>query len=645
MRPSAMPDITLRYLCFPLAAWLVACLAAGSWLGSALGQEEPVPEEPPVIPAALDAADAPVPPNLDEFIADLPMAIALGKAWYWDMQAGSDGMTACASCHFQAGADNRMQNSLGLPKYPAGVNFRGANAIVSAADFPFHVLLDPHQPASETNPVLFDSGEIFGSSGVLRKSFVAVQPSGLDYGRDVPDPVFTQGGANCRQVESRHTPSTINAVFYDRNFWDGRANRYFNGVNPFGDLDPRARVWRVRNGRPEAVQVLIDNSSLASQAVGPPMSGVEMSWSGRQFPELGRKLLTLSPLAVQTVHPDDSVLGAMANPNGKGLASQYGYAEMIRQAFQPQWWDAPNRMRFTVGRSKYLLMEINFALFWGLAIQAYETTLVSDDARYDRWQRGLVELTPEEQEGLELFMGPGMCIGCHFGPEFTGASVRAARELPIEAMIMGRGQLANYDSGFYNIGVRPTTEDDGVGGVSPWGGPLSLTRRNNDGEVLRYENVIRAAPHRPTAVDGAFKTPSLRNIELTGPYMHNGGIATLADVVRFYARRPDFFQQNIDNLAPELTGIPEMFGPNVLPEDRDRMIEALVAFMKTLTDERVRWRQAPFDHPELIVPEGHSKTLPWGTGTINPDGTFTLSAVGADGADKPLLAFEEMLLP
>lgn len=82
MRPSAMPDITLRYLCFPLAAWLVACLAAGSWLGSALGQEEPIPEEPPVIPAALDAADAPVPPNLDEFIADLPMAIALGKAWY-----------------------------------------------------------------------------------------------------------------------------------------------------------------------------------------------------------------------------------------------------------------------------------------------------------------------------------------------------------------------------------------------------------------------------------------------------------------------------------------------------------------------------------------------------------------------------------
>jgi cytochrome c peroxidase len=359
MRPSAMPDNTLRYLLPPLVACLVACLAAGSWLGSALGQEEPVPEEPPVIPAALDAADAPVPPNLDEFIADLPMAIALGKVLYWDMQAGSDGMTACASCHFHAGADNRMQNALGLPKYPADVNFPGANAIVSAADFPFHVLLDPHRPASETNPVLFDSGEIFGSAGVLRKSFVAVQPSGLDYGRDVPDPVFTQGGANCRQVEPRHTPTTINAVFYDRNFWDGRANRYFNGVNPFGDLDPRARVWRFRNGRPEAVQVLIDNSSLASQAVGPPMSGVEMSWSGRQFPELGRKLLTLPPLAAQTVHPDDSVLGAMANPNGKGLASQYTYAEMIRQAFQPPWWDAPNRLRFTVGRSKYLLMERN----------------------------------------------------------------------------------------------------------------------------------------------------------------------------------------------------------------------------------------------------------------------------------------------
>ncbi|MFQ6030724.1 MAG: hypothetical protein ACE5Q6_24905 [Dehalococcoidia bacterium] len=92
--------------------------------------------------------------------------------------------------------------------------------------------------------------------------------------------------------------------------------------------------------------------------------------------------------------------------------------------------------------------------------------------------------------------------------------------------------------------------------------------------------------------DGAFKTPHLRNIELTAPYFHNGGQATLRQVVEFYNRGGDFPNQNVSGEIKSLN-----------PSDED--IEALVAFMRGLTDERVRFERAPFDHPQILIPKGH----------------------------------------
>jgi cytochrome c peroxidase len=59
---------------------------------------------------AWDAIRVPKPSNFCRFVKDEAAAIRLGKAWFWDMQVGSDGLTACASCHFHAGADNRVKN-------------------------------------------------------------------------------------------------------------------------------------------------------------------------------------------------------------------------------------------------------------------------------------------------------------------------------------------------------------------------------------------------------------------------------------------------------------------------------------------------------------------------------------------------------
>src|SRR4051794_15865512 len=69
-----------------------------------------VVDPPP--PPSLKTVTVPEPANLSDFIRDKKAAIALGKALFWDMQVGSDGVVACASCHFHAGADNRSVNQL-----------------------------------------------------------------------------------------------------------------------------------------------------------------------------------------------------------------------------------------------------------------------------------------------------------------------------------------------------------------------------------------------------------------------------------------------------------------------------------------------------------------------------------------------------
>jgi hypothetical protein len=136
-------------------------------------------------------------------------------------------------------------------------------------------------------------------------------------------------------------------------------------------------------------------------------------------------------------------------------------------------------------------------------------------------------------------------------------------------------------------------------------------------------------------VDGAFKVPGLRNIELTAPYFHNGGALTLRQTIEFYSRGGDFVPiQNLDG---------QTIGPLATPNFTEYEKDDLVAFMTALTDERVRYRRAPFDHPELTLPNGH----PGSTLLVLPellelgqaqDRKFTIAAVGAAGG-APLAPF------
>jgi len=120
----------------------------------------------------------------------------------------------------------------------------------------------------------------------------------------------------------------------------------------------------------------------------------------------------------------------------------------------------------------------------------------------------------------------------------------------------------------------------------------SIAVRPNESPLLTTPQPLQ--PNERVAVDGAFKTPGLRNVELTAPYFHNGGQLTLEQVVDFYNRGGDFARANQDNFDPDIQVL------NLTADEK----AALVAFLKAFTDERVRFEQAPFDHPELFVSDG-----------------------------------------
>ncbi|HYI97593.1 MAG TPA: cytochrome c peroxidase, partial [Bryobacteraceae bacterium] len=217
-----------------------------------LAQRAPQPIPP------LKRVEIPKPTNLSTYVRDQNALVALGKALFWDLQVGSDGKVACATCHFHAGADHRLNNQLsnGRPGFPP--NYR-----LTAADFPFHQLADP---TNQSSRVIRDSTNRVGSAGMFSRKFDGVLP-GLpaDNGADIEDPTFRVGALNLRHAGDRNAPSVVNAVYYFRNFWDGRASETFTGATPFGLSDTRAIVLSSAGGNLKSEPLRLDKSSLASQ--------------------------------------------------------------------------------------------------------------------------------------------------------------------------------------------------------------------------------------------------------------------------------------------------------------------------------------------------------------------------------------------
>ena len=195
----------------------------------------------------------------------------------------------------------------------------------------------------------------------------------------------------------------------------------------------------------------------------------------------------------------------------------------------------------------------------GKALAAYQETLATGRTAFDDFRDALARgepaprsYPPAAQRGLKLFVGRGNCFACHSGPNFTDGAFRATGVPPFV------GQAA-ADDGLY-AGLRTLRASQ-----------FNLQGRYSDDTARSTANAARDAP-RDLRDRGKWRTPSLRNVGVAAPYLHNGVASSLYDVVRRYARSGEKRRPGDDE------------------RDRRRVdlsagdVEDLVAFLHTLTD-------------------------------------------------------------
>lgn len=386
--------------------------------------------------------------------------VNLGMALFWEEQMSATKTVSCGTCHIpEAGGSDPRSN-------PGAATFRhpGADGVFGTPD---DVIGSPGVPSTDSTGAYMD------------------EPS---FGLDV-------------QVTGRKTPSAIDAGYAPTLFWDGRAGGTL--------VDPQTNQVVLTNG-----------AALEVQALGPPLSDVEMSHIGRTWTDIIGDLQGAEPLALAESVP----------PALSAWIDGRGYGTLFQEAFGSQ--------QITASRI-------------AMAIATYERTLVSDQTPLDQELRGIPSLTPLQRQGQAVFAQAG-CAVCHPGNRFT-------------------------DDRFHDLGVRPEAEDLG-----------------------RFD--VTGVPGQR----GQFKTPGLRNVSLRAPYMHNGGLQTLTDVVNFYNRGGDF--QN-PGKAPQMVPLGLSQGQR----------SALVAFLEALTDPRVATATGPFARPTLYS-ESARRPQVFGNGTAGSGG-------------------------
>jgi cytochrome c peroxidase len=197
------------------------------------------------------------------------------------------------------------------------------------------------------------------------------------------------------------------------------------------------------------------------------------------------------------------------------------------------------------------------------SIAAYQMQLVSQDAPFDDFVARLDDqdpadidaISPSARRGLKIFVGKGNCVACHNGANFT-------------------------DGTFHNLGLPPAKPDAPVdrgrmlGVETVKSTPFNARGRFSDDTEGKRAQWLEYLTRTPEDV-GQFKTPTLRNIEQTPPYMHGGQFETLEQVVAFYSTLPG---------TARVGHREEMLEPLGLSEQE---IADVVAFLETLTGEPV----------------------------------------------------------
>ncbi len=359
---------------------------------------------------------------------------------------------------------------------------------------------------------------------------------------------FARGGADPRTATARN-PGADGLLFTAD---DQRGSPGVALVLPSGSLLPlprsgfgpaitgRRAPTVINSGYHTHLQYDGSKQSLEQLVPAPLFNTVEMGHAGRTWNDVITRVSNAVPL----------VLASNLPPRLQNFVAGQSYPALFQAAFG------------TAGVTQQGIVN---------AIACYLRTLNSDQSKYDLVLHNQATLTAQEQLGLQLFNSPAngavACSACH--GDFDNDVLQ-------QGPIAGQMQTVSFSTGyfsspipvfmvFHNTGVRPPIED------------------------LGRQNVTQVAGDA-----GHFRVASLRNVELTAPYFHNGSAETLADAVQLYNRGGDFHTNQAPSTGPRNYTAAE--------------VDALVAVMRTLTDPRVAAGVQPFDRPTLGSQNGRLVT-------------------------------------
>jgi cytochrome c peroxidase len=353
----------------------------------------------------------------------------------------------------------------------------------------------------------------------------------------VPERSFADGQRIAQGVLplDRHTPALWNVAWQRWMFWDGRSDSLWAQA-----LVPLESPLEHGSTRLQIAHLLHDDAELgaAYEAVFGPLPELD---DEARFPPVGRPV------------PRDDHAHELAREHEARSGHTHGGASAFYHPHQRAW----DRMR---GPDQHAVTEVFVNV--GKAIAAYERLLVSRDAPFDRFVRGLRSGREEDlaaldmpaRRGLQLFLGKARCHLCHSGPLFSDMEFH---DLGLPSASGGRRADPGRQEGI------ATLRRDPFNGMGPWSDdPRGPARTKLD--------------YLPTHAHerGEFKTPSLRNVAVTAPYMHQGQLATLVEVLEFYS--------SLEGREPGSSSGERILAPLGLTVQEQ---EDLFAFLLSLIDE------------------------------------------------------------
>lgn len=244
-----------------------------------------------------------------------------------------------------------------------------------------------------------------------------------------------------------------------------------------------------------------------AQALGPLESAVEHGGTRTQYAHVTDEFYREEYESIFGVLPDFS--DRKRYPDQTGPVDE-PYARAAWEAMTPEDRDAVTQVYVNLGK----------------AVAAYERLLVPGKSRFDQYVQALLEgdkqamktvLTNDEVAGLRLFIGEAQCIKCHNGSLFTNNDFHNTGVPSVKGLPTDDGRAS---------GVQKALTDE-FNCLSKWS-----DASENDCAELRFVTTTGEQLH------GAFKPSTLRNVAETGPYMHAGQYATLAEVLQHYNHPP-----------------------------------------------------------------------------------------------------------